>query len=194
VAGKDIEYVLKVSEIKEKKVPELNDELAKTIGDYADLDDLKSKVRRELTDAKEKANRSAAAADVLKEIDKRLNLELPETIVEEETLRTLRRALNAYPRQDIAPEALEQLKSRARQQAVERITNHLVLEKIAAREGIEVSEAEIDEEIRDIAKANNAPLASVVDAVNREGRRDEFRDAILFRKTVDFLVKNAIMS
>ena len=65
VAGKEIEYVLKVSDIKEKKVPALNDEFARSVGEYAGLDDLKEKLRKELLDARERGARNTTASAVL---------------------------------------------------------------------------------------------------------------------------------
>jgi trigger factor len=194
VAGRDIEYVLRVSEVKEKKVPELNDEFAKTVGDYSGLDELKEKIRKELAESQERANRSAAASELLQEIAKRVTLELPESLVENETLAVLKRTLETARASRIAPEALEGLKAQARRRAVENLMNHLIVEKIAREEGLEVKEEEIRVEIKALAQANGVSEAAVADLVNREGRLDDIRDTILVRKTVDFLLKNAIMS
>jgi trigger factor len=194
VAGKEIEYVLKVSEIKEKKVPALNDEFARSVGEYAGLDDLKEKLRKELLDARERGARNTTASSVLQEIAKMVSLELPESVVERETLSVLKRMLSSASRQTRIPaEALEGLKAQARRQAVEHLTNHLILEKIARQEGLEATEEEIQEEIRELAKANGVPEKYLADMVAKEERREELRETLLFRKTVDFLVKNAII-
>ncbi|MGA2532006.1 MAG: trigger factor [Candidatus Aminicenantales bacterium] len=194
VAGKEIEYVLKVSEIKEKKVPALNDDLARSVGEYAGLDDLKEKLRKELLEARERGARNTTASAVLQEIAKKVSLELPESLVERETLSVLKRMLSSASRQTRIPaEALEGLKGQARRQAVEHLTNHLILEKIARQEGLEATEEEIQEEIRELAKANGVPEKYLADMVAKEERREELRETLLFRKTVDFLVKNAII-
>jgi trigger factor len=194
VAGRDIEYALRVREIKEKRLPELNDEFAKTVGDYSGLEELKGKIRKELADSEERANRSAAASELLQEIAKKVSLELPESLVENETLAVLKRTLEAARAPRVAPEALESLKAQARQRAVENLMNHLIVERIARREGLEVGEEEIRAELRALAQANGVSEAAVTDLVNREGRLDDIRDTLLVRKTVDFLLKNAIMS
>ncbi len=194
VAGKSIDYTLKVTEIKEKRVPELNDEFAKSLGDYLGLEDLKARIRKELHESHERADRAATASEVLKEIAKLVNLELPESVVEHETLSVLRRMLSGARQPRVPAEAFEALKAQARAQAVDRLTNHLILDKIARKEGLEVSEEEIQEEIRSLAEANHVSVPALTDMVNREGRRDELKENILFRKTVDFLVKNAIIS
>jgi trigger factor len=193
VAGKEIEYTLKVSEIKEKKIPALNDEFARAAGDYADLNDLRGKVRKELLEARERAGRNATASAVLQEIAKKVSLELPESVVEHETLSVLKRMLNATRQPRIPADALEGLKAQARSQAVDHLTNHLILEKIARQEGFEVSDEEIQAEIKILAQANGVPEKYLADMIARENRREEIQETLLFRKTVDFLVKNAII-
>ena len=195
VAGKEIVYGLKVRELKEKKLPALDDEFAKSLGVPDGLLALVAKVRQELQEGKERAARNETASDVLAAVAEKVALELPGSVVEEETLAVLRRLLQAYGDRRIAPEALEALKTEARRQAVDHLRNHLILEKIAQKEGLAVGEEEIQEEIRNLAKANNIPEATLSDMIRRdEHRREELAESLLFRKTVDFLVKTAIIS
>lgn len=194
VAGKDIEYSLKVGEIKERKLPALDDEFAKTVGESSGLENLKGRIRRELLSARERAARNETASDVLAEIGRLVSLELPESLVERESLSVLRRMLSASRGRQISPDALEGLKAEAKRQAVGHLTNHLILEKIAAKEGFGVGEEEIQAEIRSLAEANNVAPAALEQMLQKEGRRDELVESLLFRKTVDFLVKTAIMS
>jgi len=195
VAGKEIVYGLKVRELKEKKLPALDDDFAKSLGVPDGLLALVAKVRQELQEGKERAARNETASDVLAAVADKVALELPESVVEEETLAVLRRLLQAYGDRRIAPEALEALKTEARRQAVDHLRNHLILEKIAQKEGLAVGEEEIQEELRNLAKANNIPEATLADMMRRdEHRREELAESLLFRKTVDFLVKTAIIS
>lgn len=195
VAGKTIAYSLKLKELKEKKLPQLDDEFAKSLGAKEGLQALKDGVRQELLAARERASQNEAASEVLKAIADRITLELPESAVEEESLAILRRLLSAYRDRGVAPEALEVLRTEARRQAVDHLRNHLILEKIAQKEGFEVAEEEIQAEIRNLARANNIQETALADLIRRdESRRQEMVENLLFRKTVDFLMKNAIMS
>jgi trigger factor len=195
VAGKDIVYGLKVREIKEKKLPTLDDEFAKSLGASDGLTTLKDKVRQELLTARERANQNEAASEVLKAISDKVTLELPESAIEQESLAILRRLLSAYRDRGIAPEALEMLKGEARRQAAEHLKNHLILEKIAKKEAFQVTEEEIQAEVRSLAQANNIQEAALADMIRRdEHRREEMVEGLLFRKTVDFLMKIAIIS
>lgn len=194
VAGKDVIYDLKLRELKEKKLPPLDDEFAKTLGTPEGLEALKDKVRQELRAGRERASQNEAASEVLKAITDKVALELPESAIEQESLAIMRRLLSAYRDGGIAPEALEILKGEARRQAVEHLKNHLILEKIAQKEGFRVSEEEVQAEIRSLAQANNVQEAALADMIRRDGqRREEMVENLLFRKTVDFLMKTAII-
>jgi trigger factor len=196
VAGKDIVYSLKVRELKEKKLPALDDEFAKSLGvpEAEGLAGLKDKVRQELLAGRERAAQNEAGSEVLKAIADKVALELPESAVEQETLAILRRLLSAYRDHGVAPEALEVLRTEARRQAVEHLKNHLIIERIAQKEGFQVSDEEVQAEIHSLARANNIPEASLADLIRRdESRREEMVENLLFRKTVDFLMKTSII-
>jgi len=193
LADKTIEYNLKVISLKERKIPEINDEFAKDLGEYENLKDLKEKIRESIIASKEKESKEEIAKEIIKNISDKLSFELPETLVEEEYKAVLNRLLSANPEQNIKEEEVKKLKAEGRRMVTDNIKNHMILTKIAEKENIEVSEEEIHEELNAIAKANNLPLAKVIDTVNREGKREDLKNTILFKKTVDFLVESAII-
>jgi trigger factor len=184
---------LKVISIKEKKIPEINDEFAKHLGEYEDLRSLKDKIRNELTASKEDSLKKEMAEEIIKKISDALSIELPETFVEQESRTLLKSLLSSTPHQDLKKEQSEALKAEAKNQAEENLKKHLILKKIAENEGWEITEEEMDEALKAIAKANNIPLEKLREDMNKEGRRETLRNNLLFKKTVDFLVKNAII-
>lgn len=193
LAGKTIEYRAAVQEVKERRLPELDDEFAKTLGDFAGLAELEAKVRAGLRQSRERARREAAAAEALRELTRRVQVELPEGLVEQEAMDVLRRMLSASPRDPNLPAEPEALRAEARARGRQSILNRLVLDKIALREGFEAGEEEVRQEIRAMAAANNVPFPQLLDSVEREGRLEEFRERLLLRKAIDFLSKAAIM-
>ena len=195
VAGKQIVYGLKVRELKEKRLPALDDEFAKSLGVPEGLEELRAKVRKEILEGRERAARNETASEVLTGIADKIALELPESIVEEETIAVLRRLLQGARDRRIAPEAVEGLKAEARRQAVDHLRNHLILEKIAKKEGLAVTDEEVQEEIRSLAAANRVSEAALGEMIRRdEHRREELMESLLFRKAVDFLMKTSIIS
>jgi trigger factor len=193
LAGKKIEYNLKIISIKEKKLPVLDDEFVKEFGEYKSLNDLKEKIKKEIISSKEKATKQDMAEEIIKKISDKLSIGLPENLVEQEYMAIMRRLLSSPTQQDIKKEDLERLKGEGKKKAEQNLKNHLILKKIAEKESLKVSDQEMHEEFKEIAKANNLPLAQVIDSVNKEGKREELRSSILFKKTVDFLVKHAII-
>jgi trigger factor len=193
VAGKDIEYRLKVLELKERRLPELNDEFARSLGSQVGLEDLKSKLRAELQAAKESSRRNALAGEMLQEIGRRASIELPESLVKRESLAVLRRLLAAYPDAAAIPQSAESLQAEARRQAERTIRNHLILDKLARQEGLSVSDAEVEGEVRTMAKANNLPVPQLLERLHQEGSDEEIRENLLFRKAIDFLARHAII-
>lgn len=193
LAGKKIEHSLKVISIKEKKIPALDDEFAKELGEFESLKDLKEKIKKEIISSKEKVTKQDMAEEIIKKISDKLSIGLPEVLVEQEYMAIMRRLLSSRTQQDIKKEDLEQLKSEGKKKAEQSLKNHLILKKIAEKENLTVSDQEMHEHFKEIAKANNLPLAQIVDSVNKEGKREELRSSILFNKTVDFLVEHAII-
>jgi trigger factor len=194
VAGKDIVYSLRLRELKEKKLPALDDEFAKSLGAAEGLEALRGRIRQELLAARERAGQNETASEVLKAIADQVKLELPESVVEQEALSILRRVLSSSRDRRISPEALENLKIEARRQAEDHLRNHLILEKIAQKEGLGVSAEEVQAEIVSLAKANNVSEKVLAEMIRRdEHRHEEMVENLLFRKTVDFLLKTSII-
>ncbi len=193
LAGKKIEYDMKIVSIKERRVPEINDDFAKDLGEYENLSELKAKIKESLISAKEKESKNEMAEKILKDISDRVSFDLPETLVAQETAAVLKRLISSQPENKLKKEDIERLKEQARARAKENLKNHLIVMKITEKEKIDVLDEELHEEMKSIAQANNLPLAKVIDTINKEGRREELKDSLLFKKTVDFLVKNAII-
>jgi trigger factor len=193
LAGKTIAYDMKVVSIKEKKLPTLDDEFAKDLGEFKDLKDLREKIEKEIVSTKERAAKNEMAEEIIKKISEKLNIELPEAIVEQEHVAVVRRLLSSLPQPNLSKEELEKIKSEGKGKAEQNIKSHLILKKIAEKEKLETSDEEIQEEFKRIAKANNLPIARVIEEFNKEGKREDLRESLALKKTVDFLVENAII-
>jgi len=181
-----------VSSIKEKRVPELNDEWAKDLGEYENLAALREKVHQELEKAKQEGVRREIGEEVVKGLVEKLQLELPESLVEEEALSLLRNWAAQLPA-GLPSSQVEELRKRAGEKARDNLKTSLLLQKIAQREKLSVGDEEVEEEIKALARRNNVPLAQLIEKVNQEGRREEIRNSLLLRKAIDFLVDNAVL-
>jgi trigger factor len=193
LAGQEIEYELKVETIKEKKLPDINDDFAKDLGNYENLKDLKTKLKEQLGESKKSTQRREMAEEIINKISEQMSLELPESVIEQENKALMDRHMSSLPQQNLSKEALVSIQEEIRKRAVQNIKNHLILNKIAEKEKLKVSEEDIKEEMKSIAKIHNVPLARVIETINQEGQKEELKDNLLIRKTVDFLAKSAIM-
>jgi trigger factor len=192
MAGRSIEYDLKVISVKEKKVPEMNDDWAKDLGEYDNLAALKARMRQELEKSREEAARREMGDEIVKTLVDKLQLELPQTLVEEEAASVL----NGWAAQlsaSLPPDQVEDLRQKARGQAERNLKSGLLLQKIAGQEKLAVSDEEIQEEVKAMAKRNNVPLAQLVERINQEGRREDIRNNLRLRKAIDFLLENAVI-
>ena len=193
LAGKEIAYTMKVLSIKEKTVPELDDEFAKGLGEFKDLEELKTEAKKSILTAKKEEIKGEMADDIIQTIADRVSFDLPESVVEQEYLAILQRILSSRQSQSMQKEDAEKIKEEAKQKARQKLKNHLILSKISEREKILVKPEDIEGEIKAIAQANNMPLAQAKAQIKKEGHEREIEDRVLLKKTVDFLLENAII-
>jgi len=196
IAGKSILYTMTVQSIKSKKLPEVNDDLAKSIGEGDTLAELRERLRQEILRSREKAARNAMAEEILKTLSESLKIELPEGLIERETESLIRRRFGV-PAEDVekslTPEALAELRTQVRIQARRTVLNHLLLSQVAQKENLSVSEEDLTEELKSLAQANRVPLARLRENLEKDDRLDEVRETLVLRKAIDFLVNEAIM-
>jgi trigger factor len=193
LAGKEIAYLLKILSIKEKTFPEMDDEFAKGLGEFSSLKDLKAEIKIQILTAKKDEIKGKMADDIIQTTSDRVSFDLPESVVEQEYLAIMQRFLSSQQPQSMKKEDVEKIKEEAKTKAQQKLKNHLILTKISEKENIEIKAEDIEEEIKAIAKANNMPLAQAKDQINKEGHRKEIEDRVRLKKTVDFLIKNAII-
>ena len=171
LAGKAAVFVTKVNEVKDKEVPALDDELAKDLDDEVEtLDELKAKYRKELEAAKEIAYDDAvegAALDLA--VENAEIVELPAEMVEDEVHRAMNEFMGNMQRQGISPEMYfqitgttqEDLHKQYEADADKRVKTNLVIEAVAAAEGFDATEEEIQKEINDLAAEYNMEVSQV---------------------------------
>ncbi|HZX11578.1 MAG TPA: trigger factor [Acidobacteriota bacterium] len=193
LAGKSIKYTVKVLSIKKKSLPELNNDFAKDLGEFKDLNSLKNEIKKELNSARENISKQKLTEKIMKKISDKVDFDLPESVLEEETKSNIQKILSSRQRgsSHLSEEEKDKLNEEARKKAKESIKNHLILNKIAEKENIEISDEELEKEYEKLAKSNNVPLIKIKEYMSQEGRKENLKQNMLIRKTIDFLVDNA---
>ena len=197
LAGKAAVFVTKVNEVKAKEVPALDDELAKDLDDEVDtLDELKAKYRKELEAAKEIAFDDAvegAALDLA--VENAEIVELPAEMVEDEVHRAMNEFMGNMQRQGISPEMYfqitgttqENLHKQYEADADKRVKTNLVIEAVAAAEGFDATEEEIQKEINDLAAEYNMEVSQVSALLSPEMLKHD----ITMKKAVEVITSTA---
>ncbi len=198
LAGKEAIFKVKVHEVKEKELPELDDEFAKDVDDEVEtLDELKAKIREELTATKASQAQEAVHDEALrKAVENAEVVELPHVMVHDEVHRAMDEFLNNMQRQGISPEMYYQLTNSTEadlhkqfeQDAELRVKTNLVIEAIVKAENLEATEEEIEKEIAELAETYNMP----VDQVKRLLTTDMLSHDITMKKAIDLVTSTAV--
>ena len=196
LAGKSFAYTVKVQGLKQKTLPERNDEFAKELGEFASIEQVKTKIRENIEAEKRRSAEREAKDKLVAELIKRNDFEVPEALVDHQIDVRLERGLRALAAQGMRTEDmkkmdLNRLRMGQREQAVQEVKASLLLEKIADREKIEVSDEEIDQEIQALARHTGQTSEAVRARLTRDGALDRIRNRIRNEKTLDFLYRQS---
>ncbi|MBE0415309.1 MAG: trigger factor [Dehalococcoidia bacterium] len=200
LAGKECLFKVLISEIKEKKLPELNDEFAKSLGEgFESMDSLRERVTSNLRLMAEEEARRRYEGKVIDAVVELTQVEFPPILVEndidqliagqERLLRDNRMSLEDYLRS--RKKTAEKLREELRPLATRQVTQSLVLTKVAEAERIEVSEEEIDGEIEAMAQGVGEKGEELRKMFNSPAARQSLEEMLLTRKTVKRLVEIA---
>jgi trigger factor len=187
-----------VKEIKEKVLPEADDELARSASEFETLEELRAEIEERLRDAIQAeldADFRAAAIDTLVEAS---NVEVSDALVEARAaellsamLRSLeQRGLDAETYLRVTGQTADQLRETLRAEAKRAIARELVLEAVADKLAIEVSDDEIKELVREQAEAAEEDPDAVIEQLWQAGRHERLRSDLRLKKALDRIVED----
>ena len=196
LAGKTFTYTVKVQAIKQKSLPELDDQFATQLGEFKSLDEVRQRLREGMEAERKHAAEHQAKDKLVAELVKRSEFEVPEALVERQIDVRLERGLRALAAQgmkaeDIKKMDLNRLRVGQREQALQEVKASLVLDKIAEEEKIAVSDEEINGEIDALAKQSKQTPEAIRARLTRDGALDRIRNRIRSEKTLDFLYRQS---
>lgn len=198
LAGRSVEFRVTVKEVKKRRVPELNDDFAKTVGDVETLGALREKLRQQLLQRKTREQDAALKRRLLEKLVQQHAIDVPETMVDRETaavLQELAMTLRATGgRVEGLPDDPEALKATARETAMRRVKESLLLEAVARQEQLTVTDEEIAAEVNNLAGAYRQEPAAVRRALEDPARRAGLTGRLAERKALDFLFQHATVT
>ncbi len=196
LAGKTFTYTVKVQSIKQKTLPELDDQFATQLGEFKTLDEVRQRIREGMEAERKHTAEHEAKDKLVAELVKRSEFEVPEALVERQVDVRLERGLRALAAQgmkaeDIKKMDLNRLRVGQREQALQEVKASLLLDKIAEEEKIEVSDEEVNAEIEALAAQSKQTTEAIRARLTRDGALDRIRNRIRSEKTLDFLYRQS---
>lgn len=197
LAGKEGILEIKLGKIRKKVLPELDDGFARRLGEYAGLEELRAGIRKEL---EEEARRKIEAETKEAIVDHLLKLhefEVPESLVSfqiESMVREARRRLVVHGMREEETKALTaQMRERYRDSAVRSVRSSLILQAIAEKEGLEVTEEILRKSMERIARETGRDLSQVEKIYQRPEAMESLKESVREELTLDFLKQGAKM-
>ncbi|THJ25051.1 MAG: trigger factor [Nitrospira sp. CG24E] len=198
VAGKTVVFTLTIKSVKEKKLPALDDEFAKDCGPFNSLQEIKDKLREGMERALKREIEDTYKDTIIKRLVETHHFDLPETLVERELEAIIRQHMQQQKGsgpESPGTEDLAQLRQEHRNEAARRVKLGLVLETIAEKEGLKVTQEDLNAEIVRLSSDLKMPAADLVKMIKAGGQEsiDELRNRTLADKALDFVYRNAVI-
>ena len=195
LAGTTVTYSVHVKAIRQRVVPPLDDELAKDLGEFENLDALRARVRADLEhEAKHDAEREARS-ELLKQLASRVTFDVPGSLLDREIDRRMEEFVRRLMDQNIDPMKVnvnwEEFREKQRDAASEAVRSALALDEVARREHLSATDDEVNTEIERYAERSGRTAAAVRANLEKEGGIARLYSGLRREKTVDFLLSRA---
>ncbi len=195
LVGKVYLYAVEVRGIKEKRLPELNDDFARDVSDAPTLDELRTKVRQNLEAARDQRQAEQARERIVERLVALHDFPVPEALVEHQMDVRLERVVRSLAAQGVDPRAVNvdwvALRRRQRERAVADVKAELILDRIATAEGVEVTEEESEREIARLAERSGESATVVRARLTKQGTLDRMKSKLRGDKTLGWLYRNS---
>jgi trigger factor len=195
LTGKTYHYNVEVLGIKNKKLPEINDEFAKDVSDATTLDELKTKVRESLEHERDHKHKEMLREKVLAALIKTHEFPVPESLVQHQMDVRLERFVRQLASQGIDPRAVNfdwaSLRNRQQERAADDVKAELIVDRIATKENIDVNDEELNHELEHAATHSGESAAAIHARLTKQGTLDRMKSKLRSDKTLDWLAQNS---
>jgi trigger factor len=190
-AGKDVVFTVTLKDIKEKKLPEIDENFIKNFDKYNSLDDLKNDVRKTLEEDCKRLTQTNLQNKIMEIILKENDFEVPPSLIEKQIFYmmadTQKRMTAAGMDENNAMELSFKMHDKFKEDAQKVVKTFLLLKKIAQKEAIQVEEADLDQYIRELAAKHGRDYDQIKKAFEQEERKDNLKTELIQKKVFDFI-------
>jgi trigger factor len=199
LAGKTFDFSADVQGIKERKLPELNDDFVKEAAgektEIATLDELRKKIRENLEHEKEHRQAAQARDKILEELVQKHDFPVPDALIEGQMDTRLERVVRSLASQGVDPRGMNvdwaALRRQQRDRSVTDVKAELLLDRIATAEKIDVTDEELENEIEKLAQQSGESATAFRARLTKQGALDTMKSKLRSNKTIDWLYSNA---
>ncbi len=193
--GKTVSYTVNVMELKEKKLPALDDAFAKDVSKSSSLEELRAHLREQMEKARDRRREELIKEKILGLLLSRHNFPVPEALVEQQMDTRLRNMVRALVAQGTDPRGVNvdwaALRARQRAPAVDDVKGEILLDRIATAEKIEVAEEDLEKELARAAEHSGESAQALRARLTKEGTLDTMRSKLRGEKVLEWLHRTA---
>ena len=195
LAGTTVKYKVTIKAVRRRVVPDLDDELAKDMGEFQSLDALRSRVRADLEHEATHESEREMRSELLKQLAARVEFDVPASLVDREVDRRVEEFVRRLIEQQIDPMRTninwEEFRERQKDAASEAVKSALVLDEVARRESLAAADDEVEAEVQRYAERTGRSAAAVRARLEKEGGLGRVHSGLRREKTVNFLMSKA---
>jgi trigger factor len=192
LAGRTVRFRATVKGLRKKELPEINDDFAQDLGDFRNLDELRDAIRKGIFAQRQYEAQTAAKNQIVEKLVEAHDFPVPETFIERQIHNRVEQALlgrGVDPRK--AQVDWDKARESQREKAIGEVKASLLLSRIAEREAIGATRAEVDREVEKLARQNREPVAAVQVRLEKDGSLNRIASHIQTEKTLTFLFEHA---
>ncbi|NPU83084.1 MAG: trigger factor [Syntrophaceae bacterium] len=195
MAGKEAVFKVKIRDIREKKLPEVNEEFVKNFEKYENMEEFRADLQKSLGEEAEARSRSALRDQILDKLVTGHDFEIPPSFQDRQVILMmgdLHRSLMAQgmPKEQASQRAFSQLE-RMREEAKKVVKSILILKKIAQIEAIDVNDEEVESRIGELAAKRGVPVETLKQQFEEEERIEDIRLELRNEKVFEFIIDRA---
>jgi trigger factor len=195
LATRTLHFNVKLKGIKSMHLPELTDEFAGQIADGLTLEKFRGVLKEQMTLEKARRSRTATQNQIIDYLVSRVECELPQSFVKDETRRIMSEIVQQNQLRGISEDTLREnqknIVSAASRNAKERLKANFILTRIAEKEGIEVSNQDLKERVKALANQYRTTFDKMMSELEEKRAIGQVREEVLMGKVLDFLTSNA---
>lgn len=206
LSGKEATFKIKLHEIKERKLPELNDEFAKKVGQFATVEDLKADIKKYLENQREKQNKQNSEEELFKTVVDAAKVDIPETMISRETELLKQEYKQRLAYQNVDWETVvksqggeEKFFNTLKEDAIKRIKNSLVIDKIAKEENLKLETKDFEQKFAQLAAMYGMQQQDILkqlgqspealSSISQQALNDKVRDYLVENNKIEFVEK-----